>query len=442
MNKHGFAATIGIALALGCASGTKQNAKPLVDEPEAEQPSTVASDTGQESETQDKPAVEPEKNPGRPPSPAKEPEAKKGEDFVFGLYRQLTKKEGNLFFSPYSLQVALAMTYGGARGETEKQMADALHFPKSQDELHQKMFEAQSGLDNIEGVELSVANSLWPAEKYPFKKVYLKLIEEKYSARATPLDFAKNPEKARQTINKWVSEKTKKKIEKLIDKGFIDALTTMILTNAIYFKGAWSHPFDVNDTKDVEFTVSARETVRAPMMGRTNEFNFFENERLQILELPYVGGEISMFAILPRSPDDLAAIESELSEAKVTKWLESMHRNRVQLLFPKFKFQSSFEIKQELSALGMIDAFDGLKANFTGMAEPENAAGLFISAVIHKAVVDVNEEGTEAAAATAVVMKRSMPPRFIADHPFLFFIRDKKTGSILFVGRMANPVAS
>jgi len=380
-------------------------------------------------------------------------------EFALELYAKLRTQEGNLFFSPYSISAALAMTYAGARGETEKQMANVLHFPtffvekglpssvewfvRDEERFHSafgaiiKDLNARGEKGNY---ELSVANALWGQKGYGFLAEFLELIEAQYGGKLNEVDFIAATEAARQTINSWVEKETKDKIKNLIQKGVLDKLTRLVLTNAIYFKGNWARQFEEDKTKEAPFTLIGGEKVNVPMMNQTAEFNYMETEDFQGLELPYVDDELSMIILLPRKVDELNSLEEMLSLEKFSGWLGKLGKRKVIVSVPKFRMTSRFGLAGVLRSMGMMDAFSE-KANFSGM---NGKRDLFISAVVHKAYVDVNEEGTEAAAATGVVMrvtsvKPERIPVFRADHPFLFLIRDNKSGSILFIGRTMNP---
>jgi len=380
-------------------------------------------------------------------------------EFALELYAKLRAQEGNLFFSPYSISGALAMTYAGARGETEKQMANVLHFPtffvekglpssvewfvRDEERFHSAFGAIIKDL-NAKGekgnYELSVANALWGQKGYGFLAEFLELIEAKYGGKLNEVDFIAATEAARQTINAWVEKETKDKIKNLIQKGVLDKLTRLVLTNAIYFKGNWARQFEEDKTKEAPFTLISGEKVNVPMMNQTAEFNYMETEDFQGLELPYVDDELSMIILLPRKVDELSSLEEMLSLEKFSGWLGKLGKRKVIVSVPKFRMTSRFGLAGVLRSMGMMDAFSE-KANFSGM---NGKRDLFISAVVHKAYVDVNEEGTEAAAATGVVMrvtsvKPERIPVFRADHPFLFLIRDNKSGSILFIGRAMNP---
>ncbi len=363
--------------------------------------------------------------------------------FAVDLYVHLRPNEGNLFFSPYSISTALAMTYAGARGETAEQMAKVLHFPLNQNLLHPTCAELARALNRYglpRDYQLNVANSLWGAWDLRFREDYQQLLKSNYGSRIRPVDFRGQPDPSRQRINHWVEERTNGKIKELLQQGDITKLTALVLVNAIYFKAAWEKPFQPSATnKDARFALENGKTVPVAMMKQTGDFNYMEDEALQALELLYEGRELSFVALLPKEKNGLARLEDSLTAAKLNGWLANMKSQEVAVELPKFKITSRFDLADVLSTMGMPLAFRG-GADFSGMTMEQK---LFISKVIHQAFVDVNEEGTEAAAATAVVMMRASAPQkrvsFRADHPFLFLLRDNRTGSILFVGRMTNP---
>lgn len=364
-------------------------------------------------------------------------------DFGFDLYQELKDEEGNLFFSPYSISTALAMTYAGARGQTEREMAEVLHFSLEQKPLHFSFSELQSHLNTIQNkgnINLSIANSLWAQEGYHFLDTFFDLNKEYYGAGLNFVDFATKTEVARKTINIWVENKTQQKIKELIKPRMFDSLTTLVLCNAIYFKGDWLSQFDKKGTMDADFYISPDEIIKVPMMSQKSKFKFKNFNDFSAIELPYEGNDLSMIVFLPKEIDSLAELERNLTNDNVKKWMDKLsnsYESEILVSLPKFKTTCEFELANVLAEMGMPDAFAG--ADFSGMTGKKD---LFISKVIHKAFVDVNEEGTEAAAATAVVMERlaiSRPLTFRADHPFVFLIRDNQTGSILFIGRIVDP---
>ncbi|MBN2499071.1 MAG: serpin family protein [Deltaproteobacteria bacterium] len=363
--------------------------------------------------------------------------------FAVDLHRQLLKKKkGNLFFSPYSLSTALAMTYAGARSETATQMAKVMHFTLETDRLHPAMGGLSSEIAaRVEkaGNQLQIANRLWGQAGYAFLPAFLELTRALYAAELETVNFA-DSEKARQTINRWVAGKTADKIKELIAKKALDAETRLVLTNAIYFKGSWARKFKKESTRPRPFFLSASDEVEVPMMVQTERFPYARQGELALLELPYAGDELAMVVLLPQAKDGLAELERNLSADRLAAWMKSMRAQKVEVFLPRFELSSGFSLKKQLPAMGMQLAFSA-GADFSGMVND----ALFISDVIHQAFVEVNEEGTEAAAATAVIMPRGgksleKHPVFRADHPFLFLIRDRKSGQILFMGRVANPL--
>ncbi len=365
--------------------------------------------------------------------------------FALELYGKLENQQGNLFLSPYSISTALAMTCAGARDQTEKQMAEALCFAPVQNGQFHKVFgeiiKQLNASGEKGGYELTVANALWGQKDYKFLSEFLTLVRENYGGDLQQVDFATQTETARKTINAWVESKTKDKIKELIKPGMLDSMTRLVLTNAIYFKGKWATPFKPERTQGSPFVLPDGQKVNVPTMNQTGRFGYTEANDIQILEMPYVNDDLSMVILLPKQADGVKDLEKELTINNLTGWLTNIHEREVQVFFPRFKMASEFGLAKVLSTMGMPDAFSG-KADFSGMTGNRD---LFISAVVHKAYVDVNEEGTEAAAATGVAMKLTSigipPPVFRADHPFIFLIRDNQTGSILFLGRLANPAS-
>ena len=364
--------------------------------------------------------------------------------FALDLYQTQRAAPGNLFFSPYSISVALAMTYGGARGETAAQMARALHFDLGPQDLHPAFAGLEARLAEVGrqgAVQLHVANRLWPHQDYPFLEEYLALVKQFYGVLLTPLDY-RRAEAARQTINAWAEEQTEHKIRDLIPAGILDALTRLVLTNAIYFKGNWASQFKASLTRREPFWVTPGNTVQVQMMAQEREFGYAETDGLQVLELPYVGDNLSMIVLLPRERDGLAGLEDALTAKNLSQWAARLGKEEIEVFLPRFEVTYAVRLDATLRSMGMTDAFSA-RADFSGM---DGARLLTIGAVLHKAFVVVNEEGTEAAAATAVLAKALGLPRpaplFRADHPFLFLIREKRTGSILFLGKVVNPVES
>jgi serpin B len=369
--------------------------------------------------------------------------------FAFDLYQALRQREGNLFFSPYSISLALAMTHAGARAETERQMADTLHYTLPQSQLHPTFNSLDTVLSNAgqgdyadedeAGFQLNIANAIWGQAGFEFLPEFLDTLAENYGAGLRTLDFAADPEQARLAINDWVSDETEEKIEDLIAQGALGNDTRLVLTNAIYFNGKWLLQFDPGLTYDGDFTLLDGGDVVVPMMSQEADFRYGEGDGYQAVALPYRGANMSMIFVLPEL-ERYEEVEGALSADFLNDVIDGLEVQYVDLTVPKFTFESEFGLSQTLAEMGMADAF-GEAADFSGMT---GGRDLFISDVIHKAFVAVDEEGTEAAAATAVVMaEMAMMPREAVemrlDHPFLFFIRDDDSGTILFAGRVLNP---
>jgi serpin B len=403
--------------------------------------------------------------------------------FALELYQKLQGEKGNLFLSPYSISTALAMTYAGARGQTQEQMAQVLCFPTSKNAAQPRVEgvppsnrgqdardtggsppgagvpQARAPLTpedfakafseivkelNARGgkgtYELRVANALWGQQDSEFLPAFTRLVEDQYRGHLERVNFVKAAEKARRTINAWVEKQTNGKIKDLIGPGLLDGMTRLVLTNAIYFKGTWASQFQKDQTQDEPFTLADGGKVHVPMMNQKARFGYGETDTLQVLEMPYVGQELSMVVLLPKESAGLSDLEKALTVENVSKWLGGVHKQEVIVAVPKLKMTHKFSLGAVLQAMGMTNAFSS-QADFSGMTGRRD---LFISAVVHQAYVDVNEEGTEAAAATGVTMKLTAiapgkVPVFRADHPFLFLIRDIRSGSILFLGRTMNP---
>jgi serpin B len=352
--------------------------------------------------------------------------------FAVGLYSHLKQIDGNLFFSPFSISAALAMTYAGAREKTANQMAAALHFNQEPDQLHLSMGELISRLNAVQKeseVDLSVANAIWAQKGYQFLDEFFRVVQQSYQADLNQVDFTTAADAARQAINRWVEEQTHQKIKDLIPPGVLNALTRLVLVNAIYFKGFWDTQFKPEDTQEMAFWLSAETNVRVPMMHQEHQFEYWENEWLQLLEMPYKDEALSLIVLLPREKTGISVLEQKLTVENILRWQDQLRKQKIKLFFPKFKIEAQFNLGQTLSAMGMPDAFDPNRADFSAMIGKKEL-----------------EEGTEAAAATGVVVGVTSiappPPTFKADHPFVFFIRDNATRSILFLGRVLNPSQS
>lgn len=388
-------------------------------------------------------AVACSRTPKRPPAPKEDTDAlvKGNNTFAFDLYGKLREREGNLFFSPYSISTALAMTYAGARGDTAKEMADTLHLTLDESRLHRAFAALRYDLlggGKKRGYQLSVANALWGQKGYDFLTDFVKLTKDNYGTGLREVDFVRAAEAARKTINDWVEKETKDRIKELLAQGTVGPDTRLVLTNAIYFKGDWASQFKKDATRNQPFHLSADKSTQVPMMSQKGKFGYLETDTFQALEMPYVGKDLSMVVLLPKKVDGLGALEKDLSADRLAGWLGRLREREVQVILPRFRTTSEFALNDVLSELGMKKAFTSA-ADFSGLS---GRTDLFISAVVHKAFVDVNEEGTEAAAATAVVSARKGEVggvRFRADHPFVFLIRDRRSDSVLFLGRLAQP---
>jgi len=366
-------------------------------------------------------------------------------EFALALYQQLAEKDGNLFFSPYSISTALAMTYAGARGNTADEMKATLRFPFEPARLHPTYgnltLKTQGG-GKARPYQLTIANRLWGQKDYGFQPDFLKIGKDYYHAGLAEVDYAGDAEGSRKTINAWVEKQTNDKIKDLLAPGVVNSLTRLVLTNAIYFKAKWKDPFDAKLTKPDTFHLSSKQTVQTPMMRSNPSIQYAAFDSLSLVQLGYEGNDLSMIILLPKKVDGLKELEKDLTAANLKLWVAKLSGHEVDLKMPKFKVTAEFALKDVLTTMGMRDAFDDSKADFSGMATGEK---LFISAVVHKAFVEVNEKETEAAAATGVTMgPTSAPPppqraTFHADRPFLFLIRERSSGSILFLGRFSNP---
>lgn len=364
--------------------------------------------------------------------------------FAVDLYSQLSKaKPGrNLFFSPASISVALAMAAAGTRGQTEAEMAHVLHLDGALSQAHAEYHKALArwtAADKDRGYELQLANRLWGQKSFPFLAGYLTLTRQEYGAELALVDFAGRTEAARQEINAWVEQQTAETIKDLIQKGDVDDLTRLVLTNAIYFKGDWANQFKKEQTHDQDFTVLSGRKVKVPMMHQKHRFHFAQTGNLQVLEIPYKGDELSMLVLLPTAADGLDDLDKSLSASRIAHLQARLWAHKVEVYLPKFRLETSFSMKDTLEGMGMKLPFSDA-ADFSGM---DGRKDLHLSAVVHKAFVEVNEKGTEAAAATGSIFGFSAArPEpvvvFRADHPFVFMICDNRDGGILFLGRVTD----
>ncbi len=357
--------------------------------------------------------------------------------FATDLYQRVrAEAEGNFFFSPHSISVALVMTYGGADGETKRQMAETLHFGLPDSELHAAFNELDASLASRE-TNLDIINSCWAQRDYSFLPSYLDLIAENYGAGMYVLDFATDPNGSREIVNGWVEDRTAGRIVDLLGERDVDSYTRMILTNAIFFDAGWKTIFDIDETTDQDFHRADGTTVSVPMMHMTTEMRHGFGDGWQAVELPYNYDEMAMIAILPDA--DRPDLDVDLAPELIDEVLASLHEDAVAISLPRFSYGFDLPLSNHLQEMGMVDAFYDDRANFSRL---DGTLELYIQTVVHQAFVEVTETGTEASAATAVVIgTRSEPPAITFDRPFIFLIRDLETGAILFLGRVVDPSA-
>jgi serpin B len=385
------------------------------------------------------------------PRPWPEPLAADSNDFALAMYERLRERPENLFFSPFSLRTALCMTGAGARGETAAQMRAALAISSSDDELHAAFAEILERLNQAAGgqYEMAVANALWCQEGAPLALEYLDRIERQYGGRANLADFRYAADAAREAINRWVEEKTRQKIRDLIPAGGLHADTGLVLVNALYFKGRWREPFFEAATRDEPFFLEGGGAVEAPLMHRVGDVRHVQAEGYQAVDVDYRGGDVAMLVLLPDRRDGLRDLEKALSPRMLHDHTSQMRSREVELFLPRFSITwGTVNLRDQLIALGMPLAFDPSRADLSGINgfTPPSEKALFVSSVLHKAFVEVNERGTEAAAATgmevefgAALGEPPPPPVFRADHPFLFAIHERQSSAILFLGRITDP---
>jgi len=364
--------------------------------------------------------------------------------FAIDFYKNLkgTEAGNNIFISPYSISAAVAMAYEGANGTTADEIQKVFHFPSDKGSFKSSFAALYKALNPKDAKYiLKTANSFWAQKDFSFLTSYLDTLKNYYSSSAFNVDFANAPEENRQIINKWVEDQTEKKIKDLFPEGTINAMTRMVLANAVYFKGKWTDPFDKKATENKNFTTDQNAIIQVPIMQKTENFLYAEDNKTQILTMPYEGDNLSMTILLPKDKK-LNSLENSLSIDKLKGWKTNAQSQKVSVWLPKFNLTLSYNLGDNLAGMGMPSAFDSSAADFSGMTGKKD---LFIGVIVHKAFIDVNEEGTEAAAATGIGMAQSLAPKpekiidFHADHPFLFFIQDNITGSILFMGRINNP---
>ncbi len=376
--------------------------------------------------------------------------------FAIQLYSQLAKEnEGsNLFFSPFSMESALAMTYEGARGTTAEQMFKTLQFdaatgnqrnapPIENAKIHDgfSQLTQRYNRDN-KPYQLAIANSLWGEKTMPFREAFIKAMQDHYGAGVNSVSFRTQFEKVRKQINTWVEGRTNERIKDLLPDGSLDRLTRLVLVNAIYFKSDWASQFDVKNTGKRPFKLHDGTQIHHELMHQSgNKYPHTKQKDFAAIELPYKGDELSMLVLLPETHDGLPALEKRLSPQFISGVVSKLKSEKMAVMLPKFKLETKYKMKPTLKAMGMVDLF-GRKADLTGLTDSSDGKALYVDQVYHNAFVEVNEEGSEAAAATAVVVRKRSAPRqswFYASHPFIFAIRDRQTGTILFLGRVMNP---
>ena len=362
--------------------------------------------------------------------------------FAFDLYYKFKGKEGNLFFSPYSISSVLSMTYEGAKGQTAEEMQAVLHLPDDKNKIRFGFKSIYNELNKADkSYKLTAANALWAQEDYHFDDEYFNVVDEYYDGRVTNLNFKIDTENSRITINNWVEDKTNDKIKNLIPKGILSRMTRLVLTNAIYFKADWLNQFDAKDTWDGKFKLNSGQSVDTDMMHQTNNYNYGETDNLRLLEMDYLGNDLSMLIILPKE-NNISQMEGIFSRENLDAWKKAMQNEKVRVALPKFKFETKYFMTKDLQEMGMQTAFKYPDADFTGMSL---TGELYIDEVIHQTFIEVAEYGTEAAAATGLIIEfyaapqREQPKIFYADHPFIFIIQQKDSGNILFMGRMSDP---
>ena len=372
--------------------------------------------------------------------------AQSANKFALDLH-EILRNEGNfvnenLFYSPASLLIALAMTCFGARGKTAEELANVLHLvPDSSSGPNMKKFLSSLNSSSDNNTKLLTANKLFIEKSLEILKSYRAGMQEFYESEITSVNYKQRTEEVREEINNWVEQKTNDKIKGLIPLGMLSSDTRLVLVNAIYFKGLWLQPFLKEDTSPGTFFVAANQTIQVQMMRQEAHFKFLESKGLgcQILELPYIGSKMSMVIFLPVETDGLGSLEGKITYDNFEKSLSTLDSSRpekMEVFLPKFKLTQQFSLNDVLSKMGVSEMFIAGKADFSGIT----ADSLYVSQVVHKAFIEVNEEGTEAAAATGIgVNALSLTPMFNADHPFLFFIRHRDTGAILFMGRLLKP---
>jgi serine protease inhibitor len=441
--------TIGAALLLsnlcGCGSTLPPSQPPKEEVSVAKQPTELVD---QSDHNQKKIAENTNPKNATVSEPLPTSLTERNNQFAFALYKKLSTQGGNRFFSPVSVSIAMAMTFAGAKGQTRQEMATVLRFPAEDNNFHTDYANLQRRWQNkdiAQGPQLSIANRLFAGNDIKFGKDFLGVASDQYQAPVALMDFKGHSEQARQKINNWVSDHTEHLIKELLFPGIVTSNTRMMLINAIYFKGKWTHPFLKSDTHKLPFHTTKSNTASVSTMFEQKTLGYTENDDFQTLELPYRSKTkdhaMSLIVFLPKKIDGLTTLDKSISEKTFTKAVQNLRQTKVNVWLPKFTFSQSEKLKDTLQSMGVKQAFNSSRADFSGMTTDTK---LYIDTIVHQATIELDEQGTVAAAATGVGMALppSMPPpipNFRADHPFLFAIRDIQTNSILFMGRLTSP---
>jgi len=363
--------------------------------------------------------------------------------FAFDMYAELANSEGNLFISPYSVSSAMAMLYAGTSGEAAREIRGVMHYPEG---LHPAMGELKNALEADGTGELSIANAIWPDSGLKLLPAYLEIIRDYYGGEVTQFDYGVEWRDAEDAINEWTAERTRNMIKNIFKRDDLmprgREVTSLVLTNAVYFFSKWKEPFEKELTSDgVFFGATERET---KFMRQISSFPYFETENFQLLEMPYEDGRRSFVALLPREKGDIKSLETALDAGKLAEWRASTRRSKVDVYIPKFELEWEKELVSVFESLGLKGIFEPSRDNYKNLTETQDE--MHVSRIIHKTKITLDEEKTEAAAVTAIGMTRttsiqpiSKPYEFRADHPFVFFIADNSTGAILFMGRFSDP---
>jgi len=375
--------------------------------------------------------------------------------FAFDFYGQIAgRSDSNLIFSPFSISQAFGMLMAAARENTASQMADTLHYTLPQDALHPAFAALNADLSTRETpnagsegerLQLNIVNAIWAQEGFPFREAYLALLQDFYEGGLNFADFVQAAEAARETINTWIEDQTEDKIQDMLPPGVLNADTRLVLVNAIYFNGSWLNPFEPSATQDAPFNLLDGSIVSVSMMAQQESLGYLQGNGFQVVELPYFGNDMAMLIVLPDS-DQFESVQTQLDGVWFERTRNAVSYRDVRLYMPRFEFETSLDLRTSLQQMGLTDVFDGNVADLTGMFDPAAVnENLFVTAALHKAFIGVDETGTEAAAATAIVVgitsapMPSQPVEVRLDRPFMYTIYDRQTGAILFLGQVLNP---